>query len=329
MIALQSLLKKSSPALLVGTLLLSACGGGGLNLPQPAAGSYSLPLRLTQELECDGGSQLIYEISAKGEFKFMGSETPAKPVFITRQLSSADQDALDQVIEKADLAAQKLADKPVPDDAPQTLECRAVDTLTLHLKEADVSYDRNGRKFTHQQAYLDAFKAIRDKLDALKDKYAPKPSSNQKEYSYALPLKVRMDGECGLPDYARFEISTSGEFSWTREDFPTFAPGNIPTEKRQLTPAEQAQLVAKLNELNLLEQAETSEVVPADAPQTKECRTVTVYDLTADGQLKSQEGDATRKFRHSQELLDDFRSLQKELYSLSGQKLPEWLDNKS
>ncbi|PKL75645.1 MAG: hypothetical protein CVV27_14270 [Candidatus Melainabacteria bacterium HGW-Melainabacteria-1] len=463
---------------MLGTMILaislSGCGATGQGLPQATLGNYSLPLKLSQELECDGGSQLIYEITEAGEFRFLASEVAAKPVFITRKLSQADLDALDKSLEVADLQSQRKGSTPVPEDSPQTAECRAVDTLTLHVGAKDVAYDRNGRKLNHPESYRKAFDTIRAKLDALRIQYSPQPGNvdpnaptfpryglplqvtaemecgmgtytrfevsesgsfryaktmpdfsemplvppamaerklSDQEFqgllqvldeadlsaravgdvtvpddapqtlecrtieamqlrvggqahsfdrngrklqhteayrqafdkivsylqtlqlapdqgvqnAYALPLKVRLDGECGLPDYTRFEIKANGEFSWTREDLPTFAPGNPPTENRLLTVAEQTQVRDKLNQLDLLNAAKASEVVPADAPQTKECRTVTVYDLNQDGGSHSLEGEGTRKFRHSQVLLANMAELQKLLYQLSGQPLPDHL----
>lgn len=455
---------------------LSACGGGNLPLPGGVNGAddYKLPLKLSQNLECDGGSNLIYEISSTGEFKFLASETPAKPTFITRQLSQADQEALDALLESTDLAARQAALKQVPADAPQTADCRAIETLSLTHEGKTADIERNGRKRETTADYLEAFAKVRAKLDELKTKYAPTPSGenpmvkyryetpltlkaegecglpnytryeiladgtfryaktspdptqpdapalterklseterqalNAKlaeldlaaqaeadtkvpddapqtmecrtvnvlslnvngqsrsfdqngrklnhseayrqaftqllnhlesipqalhptpgpgvQYAYALPLKVRLDGECGLPDFTRFEIGSNGQFTWTREDWPTLAAGNPPTESRQLTAAEQAQVMSKLNDSDLLEQAAQSEVVPADAPQTKECRTVTVYDLTADNSAKSFEGEGTRKFRHSEALLAKTAGLQKLLYELSGQPVPDHL----
>ena len=82
-------------------------------------------------------------------------------------------------------------------------------------------------------------------------------------------------------------------------------------------------LIQKLQDLQILNDALASKPVPADAPQTKECRTVTVYDFNANGKDQSIEAQGTRKFEHSKELLTKFAELQKLLYELSGQKAPE------
>lgn len=473
-----ALTQRFSKFLMTGlcALSLSACGGTLLPLPGGVGGAdhYDLPLKLSQNLECDGGSQLIYEISSSGEFKFLASETPAKPVFVSRQLSASDLRELDTLLEDTHLAARQAELVKVPADAPQTADCRAIETLTLNHDGKSEAVERNGRKVQTTSAYLEAFSKVRNKLDALKTKYAVQPSPQDPiakyryelpltlkaegecglpnytryeiladgtfryakespdpmqqnapalterkltdtersalntlladvdlaakaeadtavpdgapttmecrtvnvlnlnvngqsrsfdqngrklnhseayrtaytrlldqlqslqqalqtppttgvQYTYALALKVRLDGECGLPDYTRFEIASSGNFIWTREDWPTLVAGNPPTQSRQLTAAEQAQVVTRLNEIDLLEQAALSEVLPADGPQTKECRTVTVYDLTADNAGKSFEGEGTRKFRHSKELLAKLAGLQKLLYELSGQTVPDYL----
>jgi len=136
--------------------------------------------------------------------------------------------------------------------------------------------------------------------------------------SYGLPLQVKLEGECGLPGFTRYSVSTDGQFTWTEETWPTLTTGgNPPVQSRLLSATEQYEVTNFLNFKQLLAASQQSESIPADDPQTKECRTVTVYTLQAAGQNQSFEGQDTRKFRHSKALLAQLEALQNLLKRLS------------
>ncbi|MBF2051895.1 MAG: hypothetical protein IGS03_00345 [Candidatus Sericytochromatia bacterium] len=88
-------------------------------------------------------------------------------------------------------------------------------------------------------------------------------------------------------------------------------------QSRQLSASEQTDLIDLLNSQQLLAAAAASEPVPEDAPQTKECRTVTVYELQTNDRSQTFEGEGTRKFRHSEALLQQLEALQSQLRALS------------
>jgi len=430
------------------SLTLSACG----SLPTPnlppaeQPGSDQLLVKLQSDQECFDTSQKMYEVQADGSFSFLASETPAKPIFVTRQLSAADLQALKTLLANQNLAEKIKSSTAVPEDAPQTADCRSIEVLTVPQAGKAANYDLNGRKYMHSEAYRQAWQAIRQQLDTLANKYRPAqtqpPASlplkvegvgecdmgNQMQYevsasgafsytdeagqqqsrqlsqseqeslqqvlqatglpqhfmdseaipadapqteecrtvqqmslqvgnqmqtfdlngrshrhteayrqafqqilaqlaqlkqpaagkqSYGLPLQVALDGECGLPDFVRYQLDADGTLTWAEADWPTLTAGNPPTQSRQLSAAEQAEVENFLNAQQLLAASQQSEAIPADAPQTKECRTVTVYTLQVAGQNQSFEGQGTRKFRHSAELLAQLEALQNLLQRLS------------
>lgn len=284
-----------------------------------ASYAYDLPLQLDVEGECGLPSYTRYALSADGKLRYTPEAVPdaagaSQPQAVSERLLSGDErSALLAALAELDLARQAVADTPVPADAPTTLECRSVRLLRLAVNGEARSFDRNGRKLAHSQAYQAAFDQLETRLQSLATALRP---------SYAQTLKIELVGECGLPTFTRFSVTQDGLFTWTREDYPTFAAGHPPTANRQLSPDESAALVAKLIALDLVRLAAGSEPIPADAPQTKECRTATAYHLTLDGQVSTIEGQGTRHFHHSQELLDKLAELQKYLYSLSGQQAP-------
>lgn len=279
--------------------------------------SYALPLKVQAEGECGLPSYTRYEVLADGTFRYTLPQADitenTAPATQSRSLSAAEKQELQQLLNTADLAAKAQADTPVPDDAPQTMECRTVSIVSLEVAGQTRSFDANSRKLQHSDAYRQAMQQVLDKLEAL----TATPASTE---VYTLPLKVTLNGECGLPNFTRYEVTADGRFTWTREDWPTLVAGNPPTESRQLSTTERNRIVAAVKALDPLTQASHSEAVPADAPQTKECRTVTAYHFTSKGQTTSFEGEGTRKFRHSQALLDGLADLQKLLFELSGQK---------
>lgn len=295
--------------------------------PSQAAYTYALPLTVRGEGECDLGNPTQYEVLADGTFRYAPEPQPGslptepQPALMSRKLTADEQSHLLKLLHSLDLAKKFEDSKPIPADAPQTLECRTVQYLDIRVNGVKKSLDRNSRTLDHSQAYREAFQQLTEHLAQLARTGTPPASTSA---VYALPLKVALDGECGLPDYTRYQLSADGTLMFAREDVPTvgagdspFAAGSPPMESRQLTPAEQQQVKDFLNRTQLLAQVASSEPVPADAPQTKECRTVTVYTLSADGQVTSFEGEGTRKFRHSEQTLNDLMALQALLKSLS------------
>lgn len=303
------------------SLAFSACGSVPAQLPpasaSPAPIASSAPaasweLKLEGIGECGMEPHLRYAVSTAGLLRYAEGEE-----IKSRQLSESELAALKATVAEANLGTLFAHSERVPEDAPQTMECRIVDTLTLSQKGPAETFDRNGRQYHHSDAYRAAFQKVIEHLERLSQS-ATETSPVADAARYGLALKVKLVSECELPGFTRYSVSPDGELTWTEEEWPTLTEdASPPTQRRQLTATEQAELIGFLDQAQLLATAENSEPVPADAPQTRECRTVTVYELEANGKTQSFEGESTRKFRHNSALLEQLEALQNKLRELS------------
>jgi hypothetical protein len=147
-------------------------------LPSAAPGisdsqaKYSLPLTLKSEGECDMPNVTAYQISPEGKMTYLDDLAlvqPGEPMpTVTRQLTDKELIDLIVLIENLDFVALKAQSQPVPDDAPQTMECRSVEILEIQHAGEKAAYDRNSRKLRHSEAYLAAFEQVKERLSALK-----------------------------------------------------------------------------------------------------------------------------------------------------------------
>lgn len=276
---------------------------------------YALPLRINAQSECGGAEYLRYEVQANGQMRYLARSLafeaePQAQDYQELQLSTAQLQALQELLAEIDLAQHHADATPVPDDAPQTLECRTLAIAELDVNGETQSYTQNGRKFNYSAAYREDFERLLSKLESFAAQSSPA------QYRYQLPLKISLQTECGGPDYLRYEVNEAGMFRYLREELPAFAPGKASYESRKLSRTEQEALLTYLNERDLLERMQASERVPADAPQTDDCRTVTVYEFHhAEGQA-SIEGEQTRQYQHDAALLEDLGALNKRLEEL-------------
>jgi hypothetical protein len=280
--------------------------------------TYALPLKVMSNGECQMGDQLRYEVLADGRFSFQADPTaPQQPGntpegLQVRLLSTTDLQDLNNLIQSIDLASQHANSKPIPEDAPQTLECRTVQNFSLQVSGKSETYDLNGRKFTHTEAYRNALTQLEQKLESLAQRY----QTLGKQF-YSLPLKVLVAKECDMGSYPRYSISDMGEFSWALENAQTLVAGPPPQQSRQLNSAEIAEVNAALNHTALLGHLLASEVIPSDAPQTEECRSIEKLELTVNGLLYSLESKGTRKYRLNENYLSGYEELQSLLARLA------------
>ncbi len=178
--------------ILTATLALSACGAPGTPGPSPSptvspsssptpspsvspipGNNYDLPLLSVAKPECQSPEQTLYEVRTDGTFRYYPGEynpfdgsTPQQ--MVEKKLSADDLQKLDTLLEEIDLATKFAASTPVPSDAPQTAECRTVLEYTVQVNGQSRTYDANGRKFSHTQAYKDAMDRLRTQLEAFK-----------------------------------------------------------------------------------------------------------------------------------------------------------------
>lgn len=178
---------------LLTSCLLFACSASGSITPQPAptssptsgptaspmptaspaaSYSYTFPLTATARPECGGTEQLLYEVRSDRTFRYYPgdynpfSDEPTQQL-VQRQLSQLEFDQLKALIEQADLARKFENSTPVPEDAPHTDECRTVLEFALQVNGETRTYDANGRKYNHTQAYRDAADSLRQRLQEL------------------------------------------------------------------------------------------------------------------------------------------------------------------
>ncbi|MGE3728032.1 MAG: hypothetical protein AB7I41_20925 [Candidatus Sericytochromatia bacterium] len=271
--------------------------------PSPSVlpnGEGALPLKVTGNGECDMGEQLLYEVLPGGLFRFQaGSEAAVPPQgtttgLQTRQLTAAEVNELHSLLAELNIETLRAASKPVPEDAPQTLECRTIKNFSWMVQNQAKTYDLNGRKFVHSEAYRNALNKLDSHLKVLAERH-----QNTGKQLYTLPLKVNVEGECGLDSYTRYELKANGMFTWALENAQTLVAGPPPVQSRTLSNGEIESVQKWLNSSALQGLFLQLEAIPADAPQTKECRSVEKLEVTVNGQNYLLEGRGTRKYRIS------------------------------
>ncbi|MBT9544176.1 MAG: hypothetical protein IV090_02170 [Candidatus Sericytochromatia bacterium] len=263
--------------------------------------SEALPLKVTGNGECDMGEQLLYEVLPAGLFRFQAdpnaSVTPGGPQtgLQTRQLTSQELSELTNLVAELKLEKLRAESKPVPEDAPQTLECRTIKNFSLRVGNETKTYDLNGRKFVHTEAYRNALIKLDTHLKTLADRH-----QNVGKKLYTLPLKVNVEGECGLESFTRYDLKANGSFTWALENAQTLVAGPPPVQSRTLSNGEIESVQKLLNSTALQGLFLQLEAIPADAPQTKECRSIEKLEVTVNGQNYLLEGRGTRKYRISE-----------------------------
>lgn len=280
--------------------------------PPPMEYRYALPVKIEAQQECGGEQYLKYELTPEGRFRYLMAEAdfsdPAlaySRAYGEYQLDDAQRAKFQTLIEEVNLAYLFTDAKPVPDGSPMTMECRTVNTMMLQVNGTARRFDENGRAYIHSERYREGFRRIENHLESLRQ-FSPPVTDKE----YTLPLKVTVFGECGLPKSNRFEIDRNGLFTWALEDAQTFAAGNPPMQSRYLSQDERANLLAFLNRTELIARFQRAQPVPADAPQTDDCRSIMQYSLTADGVTQTYEGEGTRKWVLSDYLRSDLDALQ-------------------
>lgn len=314
-------LLSASLALAMG---LAGCGAGpaapgtgpssnpSASAPQGAY-SYTLPLKVTAAPECGEAEQLIYEVQSNGTFRAypgdynpFGGEAPAS--LQERTLSASELQGIKDLMTQADIAQKFEASTPVPEDGPQTMECRTVKIYTLQVNNQEKAYDANGRKFSHTQAYRDALGQIEARLEALAAGSTPVPSASAGAEAphYGLALRLFQQPECeGTGEtQVEYEVTAAGDLI-----------GN--GKNRPLARQEIQELDVLLKDLDLVTQYQAQEKVSDDAPQTADCRLIEKLTLDVDGVNQTIEGRRTREVVPSQAYLDAIEQLRAKLKELS------------
>lgn len=175
------------------SLPLTACGGNlPTTHPQPSASpsatpsakpsaepsipathpKYGLPLTLKSEGECEIPNVTSYQVTLEGKIIYLDDvalpKPGDKPPTVTRQLTEKELQEVIVLLETLDFDTLKAKSTAVPDNAPQTMECRSVEIMEIHQAGTTTAYDRNSRKLRHSEAYLAAFEQVKQRLGELK-----------------------------------------------------------------------------------------------------------------------------------------------------------------
>lgn len=134
------------------------------NTPIPTEPKYAFPpLKLVNNGECGMGTQTRYEIQAFDKFVSYSSTGEVKT---SRDLTASEREALSQQLNDSDLAQKFESSTPIPEDAPQTKECRTVQELHMPVYGVPQVYNLNGRTHSHTEAYRTAFTEITELLES-------------------------------------------------------------------------------------------------------------------------------------------------------------------
>lgn len=313
--------------LLSASLLLGACQNlppANQPTPSPSASSsasptpsaspvashvYALPLKVSLAPECSDEEMFTqYEVLADGTFRYPTApeapnlfQEPGNLPLSTTKLTQAQLDGLKAILMNQDLEKAFAATTPVPADAPQTAECRTVSILEVNVDAANKSYALNGRARNTTEDYRNRWQAIRTHLEGLADTArVSTPIPTEPEYAFP-PLRFEVEGECDMGTRTLYEIEGLGQFK------AYDAEGKVTTD-RALTAEEQTRLRTALNEADLNTRLENSETVPADAPQTRECRMIEKVTLPVYGVPKTFDRNS-REYSHTEAYIAGFNAV--------------------
>jgi hypothetical protein len=270
---------------------------------------YALPLTVSLAPECSGEEMFTqYEVLADGTFRYPTSteapnlfQEPTNLPLSTTKLTQAQVDGLKAIVMAQDLEKAFAATTPVPADAPQTAECRTVSILKLQVDSTPKSYALNGRTRNITEDYSKRWQAIRTHLESLADTARDNtPIPTEPEYAFP-PLRFEVEGECDMGTRTLYEIEGLGQFKAYDND------GKVTTD-RALTEEEQTRLRTALNEADLNTRLEDSKTVPADAPQTRECRMIEKVTLPVYGVPKTFDRNS-REYSHTEAYIAGFNAV--------------------
>lgn len=240
---------------------------------------YSFPLKLNLEPECTPEqNRTLYSINENNIFSYnvngeIFGQISDSNKMENLDISKEEIDSLKNLIEEVDLLTLAEKDEVIPSGSPQTLECRAIESLIINIENKEKTFFLNDRKHIHKPEYKIGFEKIKNKLKEVKEK-----GVTQNKYQYSLPIKLTFSGECNGKNDLIFEVKDDGFFTYAVDS-------NKPDkyDSRILTKPEIEKLKDYLKELNISLLYEKSEKIPEGSPQTKECRTFQNYSFMVNG----------------------------------------------
>lgn len=276
--------------------------------PAPGEYRYDIPLMLSSSLECSPSDtpKTVYEIKSNGIFTYYVTENNVE-VLKEKKLSSAELSNLRDTLQEINLSKLAESDEAVKPGAPQTEECRTIETFYINVNGKDKSFDRNGRKFIHTKEYFEAINKLKSELEDLKN------ASPTIKYSYSIPLKISTNNECSgaISERTLYEINSDRTFNYIVSENDLSK-----TSSRKLTESEFNQLKETLRTADISTLSESDVKVDPNSPQTKECRTIENYQLLVNGSSKTYDKNG-RQYTHTQSYLNALMTIKEKLVELA------------
>lgn len=136
-----------------------------LKITQPQSYTYSLPLKVINNGECDLPKNVVsHEIKEDGTYNYLTDNN----VMSSKKLSQSQINDLNNLLKEIDIAKLAEQNTAVEPGSPQTKECRTVENFVLRVNGTEKTFDRNSRELIHTQAYLDAINKLKTRLEDLK-----------------------------------------------------------------------------------------------------------------------------------------------------------------
>lgn len=298
-------------------LILSACPKTSIPNVIPSdsniqSTSLYTPVKVTFDFECTTQkNKVAYDIKADGTFSYVETVTSDTQTsnLTTRKLSANEIYGLNVLLKKADIVS--LANKSTLDStgAPQTTECRTVETYTFNVDGRDRTFDLNGRNIIHTTDYLDYLNSIKSYLEQLKKNPNSQPQPNTR-YVYDFPLRISTYNDCslGMASKTSYQINQDGNFYYTDD-----TTGN--NLNRALSTQELSEVKELLLNLDLAQLSEKDIKNTTSDFQANECRDIKELALLVNNQNRTFDFNG-KIFIHSYEYQSALLKLEAKLAEL-------------
>lgn len=258
--------------------------------------TYGLPLKVSSVNECMSSTQpSLYEVYESGTFTYKNTYS-GKIEYKT--LSTQEISDFKNLLKRLDIANLAKKDVQNSSNSVQTTDCKNITTFSFIVDGDNKDFPLNDRKVTHSQSYITALNSIETYLKNLTTSTpAPTPTPVTSFYTYALPIKVTSNSECGLGDTTDYEITTDGYFSYTN----TATSGGFsvnPIVSRKLSSVEIKYITDILKSLNIATLSEKDRYVSSSSTQTGECRMIKNFTINVNGIKRTYDANG-RNYVHT------------------------------
>jgi len=293
--------------LCTASLIVSACDvnvflpklGETKEVVSSSGNRYEFSLKISQNSACDGkAEQVLYEIKEEGQFSFFVDRS-----LRNRFLSANEKNEILALLKELD-PAKFTSKEEVKKDSEK---CLTGENYSLKINGKRVNFLLSDTNPSLKEEYREAMIKLRRLLERIQKNEPEMPTV------YSLPLKVSVDGECDLGNQVLYEISPDGNFAIVSED-----KASKPIVKK-LSRTQLNILLGLLKDLNLNQLAKKDQRIPADAPQTDECRSVKSFILDVNGKQQSFSLN-DRKSTHSDEYKKALKKIEELLELLKNDK---------